>query len=65
MSEKREAERSDLYAVKDVAERACRCLVELQAIKSDLKPREFKRLVCKPCQATYVLGWLIEIADEG
>lgn len=60
----REATRDDLYAVKDIAEGGCTCPVEVEAIKSDLKPKEFKRLACKPCRARRVLVELVELSEE-
>ena len=61
--EKREAERSDLYAVKDAADGTCTCPVQVTAIKSEMTLKQYKRLACAACQASACLGWLMEIAD--
>lgn len=60
----REAERSDLYAVKDIAEGKCTCPVEVQAIKSELKASQYKRLACRACRARRVLEDLVELSEE-
>lgn len=60
----REAERSDLYAVKDAAERKCTCDVAAKAIRSELTFKEFKRLLCKACRAAACLTWLVELSEE-
>lgn len=64
MSDTREPERSDLYAVKDMAEGPCTCPVQVQAIKSEMTFKQFKRLACKACQAKANLEWLVELSEE-
>jgi hypothetical protein len=62
---KREPERPDLYAVKDVAEGVCTCPVGVLATKSELTFAQFKHVVCKACQAKACCEWVMEISEEG
>lgn len=61
---KREPERADLYAAKDVAALSCVCPVHVQATRSELTFKQFRRVACKPCQAKACLEWLMEIGDQ-